>query len=91
MTDARDEIHETLTRLHGQLEAEETLDGELRTELRDAIQDIRRVLEDEDDSAESVHGLGERLSRVLHDLEDRHPALTSALGRVADALSSLGI
>ena len=91
MSDPRSELSEILTELHEALEASgDDLANETRAELRETADEIRRALDPTEETELSV-SLRERLSSALDSFEESHPRLTAAVGRVADALSDLGI
>lgn len=89
-------LREELTRLHDELEQASSVDRASRELLEDLMTDIRRLLDappaasggedDEDDD-----GLADRLGDAVRHFEDEHPNLAVAVGRIATALSNLGI
>ncbi len=85
-------LRQTLEELHRELETTREVDERSRELLGEVMQDIRGVLEraGEGEPAEEP-GLIERLREATRHFEDAHPALANAAGRVADALSNLGI
>lgn len=85
-------LRELLEELHSQLEE----DGSVRDEPRDLLQtvmgDIQERLDRGTDQAEDwPSSLGERLKESLEHFGESHPTVTSAVGRVLDALSNMGI
>ena len=91
MADPRSSLPEILTELHEALEASgDELADEVRAELRETAEEIRQALDPEEATEFSV-SLRERLSRTLESFEESHPRLTQVVGRIADALSDLGI
>jgi ABC-type transporter Mla subunit MlaD len=88
MTEKRP-LQQVLSELHEALESSADLDAGLRDELRATANEINDAL---DRSEDSVLGqLGNRLQEALERFEGKHPQLTGIVGRVADALSDLGI
>ena len=88
-------LQERLAELRSELESTEALDEQSR-ELLDALhRDIEQLLERsalrDGGEADDDGDLLDRLREAARHFEESHPALTSAVGRVADALSSLGI
>jgi hypothetical protein len=83
-------LNETIDELREALEAPDDLDEELRTELRSAAEEILEAL-DPDHERELSSSLGERLTNTLERFEKDYPRLTEIIGRVADALSDMGI
>jgi hypothetical protein len=83
-------LNETIDELREALEAPDDLDEALRTELRSAAEEILEAL-DPDHERELSNSLGERLTGTLERFEKDHPRLTEIIGRVADALSDMGI
>jgi predicted transcriptional regulator len=84
------DLAQTLESLHRELEATEAVDAEDRQQLSHLMDDIRDLLERAGDADEHA-SLGERLAEAARRFEEEHPALTSAVNRVATALSNLGI
>ena len=91
MSDPRSALTEILTELHDALEASgDDLPDGVRAELRETAEEIRQALDPSEDGELSA-SLSDRLSSVLESFKESHPRLTRAVGRVADALSDLGI
>jgi ABC-type transporter Mla subunit MlaD len=88
--DPNNSLPKILNELHRALEASEDLAEEVRADLRGAADEIREAL-DSAATAELPSSLRERLTAALEHFEGSHPRLTSALGRMADALADLGI
>jgi hypothetical protein len=84
----RENLHDTLARLHAELENAGAIDADLRTELERAIEEIREVVERRR-PAEAP--LGDRLEALALRFEQSHPLLTQALGGVVRALGAMGI
>jgi DNA repair ATPase RecN len=83
-----------LHQLHVELSEADDIDESLGAQLRAATAEIRQVLErDEFDrtAAAPATGMIDQLRQAANRFEDSHPALTNTVGRVADALSQLGI
>ena len=79
-----------LAELHTALEESVDLGAEARAELREAAEEIQAAL-DRPGSDPLPGSIGDRLSAALESFEGSHPRLTGFVGRVADALSDLGI
>jgi ElaB/YqjD/DUF883 family membrane-anchored ribosome-binding protein len=90
MSDPGSSVTEILAELHEVLEASGDLSEDVRQELREAAEDIRQALDPADEREMSV-SLRDRLSAALEDFEESHPRLTGIVGRIADALSDMGI
>jgi hypothetical protein len=90
MSDPRSSVTEILTELHEVLEASGDLDADVRDELLAAAEEIRQALDPADERELSV-SLRDRLSGALENFEESHPRLTGIVGRIADALSDMGI
>lgn len=82
-------LRQTLEQLHEELEQADSLDPGSRELLREVMGDIREAL-DRPQTSESA-SLLDRLREATGEFEESHPRLTAAVGRVADALSNLGI
>ena len=90
-------LKERVDALHQQLSNAGELGDSDRKSLETLLTDVARVLDRDDESREAEaeenehETLAEQLRDAAEDFEEHHPALTHAVGRVADALSSLGI
>jgi hypothetical protein len=86
------ELHEILSELHVELEQTPTVDPQARSLLQDLRRDIQEVLaRSGNPEPPEGRGLQERLAGAITEYEVLHPRLTAILGRVADALSQMGI
>jgi hypothetical protein len=90
MTDRTEDLSAALASLHEALESAEALDASDREELRDAMDEIRAVL-DSGAGTELDSPLLDRLSALTAHFGEEHPVLTEAIGRVLHALGQLGI
>ena len=84
----RESLHDTLARLHAELEGAGAIDAELRAELEQALEEIREVVE-RDRAVEP--SLGERLEELALRFEQSHPLLTQSIAGVVRALGAMGI
>lgn len=100
MTEKIEELRKTLAHLHEQLENEGPVAPETRTLLQAAMLEITETLErasGESTTAAPAAGsdgdpsLLDRLSQMAEEFEESHPEISAAVGRVATALSNLGI
>jgi hypothetical protein len=82
-------LHEILDELHELLETDKEMGDEAVGALKQAADEIRGAVGTEPDGDHD--GLREQLNGALERLEGRHPKLTELVGRVADALSDIGI
>ena len=84
----RESLHDTLAKLHAELEDAGPIDAELRAELEQAIEEIRDVVERE----RAVEApLSERLEELALRFEQSHPLLTQSIAGVVRALGAMGI
>jgi hypothetical protein len=90
MSDSGPSLNETIDELRDALEAPDDLDEELRAELRSAAEEILEAL-DPDHERQLSGSLRERLTNTLERFEKSHPKITETVGRLADALSDMGI
>jgi hypothetical protein len=90
MSDSGSSLKETIDELREALEAPDDLDEELRAELRSAAEEILEAL-DPDHERELSGSLRDRLTNTLEKFEKSHPKITETVGRLADALSDMGI
>jgi len=81
---------EIIEELREMLEAPDDLDEDLRAELRSAAEEILEAL-DPDHERELSGSLRDRLTNTLERFEKSYPRITETVGRLADALSDLGI
>jgi len=86
-------LREELARLHTELEQASSVDRSSRELLEDLLTDIRRLLDaaPADSAQEDDDSLAERLGDAVRHFQDEHPNLAVAVGRIATALSNLGI
>jgi hypothetical protein len=87
---SRQALHDTLSRLHAELESAEPIDAALRDELERTLVELREVVDRARPDAEA-HPLGERLEAVALRFEQSHPVLAQAIGGVVRALGAMGI
>ena len=90
MSDPGPSLNETIDELREALEAPDDLDEELRAELRSTAEEILEAL-DPDHERELSSSLRDRLTDTLEKFEKSHPKITETIGRLADALSDMGI
>jgi len=90
MSDSGPSMNEIIDELREVLEAPDDLDEELRAELRSAAEEILEAL-DPDHERELSGSLRDRLTNTLERFEKSHPKITETIGRLADALSDMGI
>jgi len=90
MSDPEPSLREIIDELREALEDPDDLNQELRAELRAAAQEILEALDPEHER-ELSGSLRERLTDSLERFEKSYPKLTETIGRLADALSDLGI
>jgi septal ring factor EnvC (AmiA/AmiB activator) len=89
------ELRERLEDLHAELERAPRVDPESRRLLAEVARDIDALLGRSPAPADAGGGehatLTDRLSELVREFEEEHPALAAAVGRVATALANLGI
>jgi len=87
-------LRSELSHLHEELERASSVDAPSRDLLETLLGDIRRLLDSEPRDSEdepSDESLSERLGEAVRHFEESHPSLAVAVGRIATALSNLGI
>lgn len=96
---SKEKIEELLRQLHNELAEADNVDAELSEKLRGTAAEIQTALQrqpslpatiDEAPESEST-GVIDQLRDAAERFEDSHPTLTNTVGRIADALSQLGI
>jgi ABC-type transporter Mla subunit MlaD len=90
MSDPGSSLKEIIDELREALDAPNDLDEDLRAELRSAAEEILEAL-DPEHARELSSSLRDRLTSSLERFEKSYPRLTDTIGRLADALSDLGI
>ena len=90
MSNPRSPVNEIIDELREVLEDPDDLDEGLRAELRGAAEEILEAL-DPDHDRELSGSLREHLTDTLERFEKSHPKITETVGRLADALSDMGI
>ncbi|MCG8584253.1 MAG: DUF4404 family protein [Pirellulales bacterium] len=92
MNEERNALLGTLDDLHEELETAQDVSPEVEEKLREAMDDIRKVLDaKEPDTTETSPGVTGGLSDAARDFESSHPTISSMLGSVIDALGRMGI
>jgi hypothetical protein len=85
-------LRTTLEELQRTLEEPDAVDAESRQLLGELVEDIQAVLARAPEEREDADpSLLDRLAEMAQRFEKSHPSLTAAVGRVANALSNLGI
>ncbi len=86
------QLREHLEHLHSELARTEAVDDRSRELLGEVLGDIQTLLDRPGpDPGQEPEGLVERLRDATRQVEETHPKLAAAVGRVMDALSNLGI
>lgn len=89
MPDRARSLAEILDELHAALENAPEIGEEGRDALRRASSEIRQAIESPGEGPDA--SLGDQLTAAVERFEVAHPQLTSIVGRIADALSDVGI
>ena len=84
-------LRQMLEELHAELQRADALDESARTLLQSVLSDIEDVLERAPAAGGRSGTITARLREAVSAFEVTHPALTEAVGRVADALAKMGI
>lgn len=85
---SNDEIRQTLTRLHQELENAEHVEPELKTLLEEVDADIHKLLGTTDQPPD---GLNERVDELVAQFAASHPGADRFLRELVDSLGKLGI
>lgn len=85
------QLRQMLEQLRGELQRADTNDERSRELLRGVLGDIEDLLQREQKQGPQPESIIERLREAVRTFENTHPTLTEAIGKVADALSSIGI
>jgi len=82
-------VSRLLEQLHEELSTADALDEGTVEKLREAVEEIEAALAN---SASMISPpLVQRMRDALYHLPDSHPAVKNTVGRIADALSQIGI
>lgn len=84
------DLEETLRSLHEELSRHPTVRPETRRLLTEVARDIERLASEESEEGAPQDFLA-RLRAATEQFEEEHPALTTAVERLSDALSKMGI
>ena len=84
-------LRQMLEQLHTELQRANTIDDRSRDLLRSVLSDIEDLLERNQKPGTEPESIIEQLREAVRAFETTHPTLTSAIGRVADALAGIGI
>ena len=96
----REHLKDTLRQLHAELESGQAIDPELQGLLKQLSQDVDQLAPDDMTVASETavapvvdekQTLLDRLLGLTEEFEDSHPELAESIGRVASALSRIGI
>jgi predicted nucleic acid-binding Zn-ribbon protein len=87
----RTRLRETLEELESELEQAEALAPQSRERLAHVLGEVRELLGEDVEPREEHRSLLDRLREATREFEEEHPALAETVGRVATALSNLGI
>jgi len=78
-----------LKQLHEELSTAGPLDEATAEKLRSTVDEIEETLEQSD--LGKSQALVQRIREAIYHLPESHPAIKSTVGRIADALSQMGI
>jgi hypothetical protein len=89
----RRELQENLERLHDELHDAGAVSPGNRELLAELARDIRRVLDEPEESGSTARhqGLKDRLTESIFELEESHPQLVASVRNVVNYLSAMGI
>jgi hypothetical protein len=87
----RQQVHEKLNRLRGELDQLELPDSNQREVLRKVVSEIQEMLTLVEEGTEQRGGLTQRLKEVVTQIEASHPEATLRMRQVIDELAYMGI
>ena len=88
---SKQRLRADLERLQQQLGRSPGVEPKARELVAEIARDVEALLESAAGSDDEKETLVERLRSAAGHFEESHPSLTAAVGRIADALSALGI
>jgi hypothetical protein len=87
----RQKLRETLEELERELEQTDVTHAASRERLEHVIREVRALLEETAREGDAERSLLDRVREATREFEEEHPALAETIGRVATALSNMGI
>ena len=87
----RNQLRESIQHLQDELTSGEPLSNEDRVELETVLGEVTGILDSEESESSAEGGSFRELPTLVERFESTHPNLAVVLGRIADALSQLGI
>lgn len=88
----KQQLHNRLEQLHGELQQIESVDENERQILQKVMSDIKKLVEERETDQPHVYDrLGEGLREGIELFEASHPRATMLMGQVVDALAKMGI
>jgi chromosome segregation ATPase len=91
MSEQIDRLRATVSELEQELHSLQTVDDETQRLLRQALQEIRTFLHEEEQAALQRRTLSDQLQTAAQSFEGSHPALAGLLSRLIDGLGQMGI
>ena len=88
---SREELRNTLARLHETLNETSDVDDATRELLSSVTADIQRLLVDDESEVDPDNSLSERISDMIRDFDAHHPVIGGLLQRLSDGLANIGI
>jgi 3-methyladenine DNA glycosylase AlkD len=87
----KNELHQSLSNLHLELQKMKHADAMSREILKDLMDDIKRVVEQTEDNQENQKNLVESLTESAEYFEATHPNLTALMNGLVKTLSDMGV
>ena len=91
----KDELSQTLDRLHSELSQSPQVDEQTLRSMRSLVEEIQGILakaeKGEPTQPSPPLTINQRLQDLISDFEVRHPQLTATLSQIADRLTDMGI
>jgi len=92
---AKDELSQTLDRLHLELSQSPQVDDQTLRSMRTLVEEIQAIIAKSGVGEQSQPApplsINQRLQDLISDFEVRHPQLTATLSQIADRLTDMGI
>lgn len=85
-----EDVHQSLSMLHQEIEHLDTPDASVKTKLLTLIEEVEKQLQNPE-SLQHRDAAVQKLPGLIEQFEADHPRMTDALGRLLTTLSGMGV